>query len=83
MNAFVDHLTGMTLLQASEEEENESFNYGVCAMQGWRTEMVSPVGCVTLCGVYNLSWPLMDEHVPEIVLAWEGMTEITSCQLFW
>ncbi len=31
----------VSILQASEEEENESFNYGVCAMQGWRTEMVS------------------------------------------
>ncbi len=24
----------------SEDGENELFKYGVCAMQGWRTEMV-------------------------------------------
>ena len=28
-------------VQASEEGENANFSYGVCAMQGWRTEMVS------------------------------------------
>lgn len=27
--------------QESDEQENTDFKYGVCAMQGWRTEMVS------------------------------------------
>ena len=27
-------------LQASDQGEDDVFRYGVCAMQGWRTEMV-------------------------------------------
>jgi hypothetical protein len=27
-------------MQVSEDGENDKFLYGVCAMQGWRTEMV-------------------------------------------
>ncbi len=43
----------MTTVQASEEGENENFSYGVCAMQGWRTEMVSFTVHMpaVLCGV--------------------------------
>ncbi len=39
----------MNLLQEGEEEENADFKYGVCAMQGWRTEMV-----YTCCFVFKL-----------------------------
>ena len=29
------------VVQDAEEKENQDFKYGACAMQGWRTEMVS------------------------------------------
>jgi len=33
-------LTRAAAPQDSSEGENEQYQYGVCAMQGWRTEMV-------------------------------------------
>ncbi|CAL8469876.1 g9418 [Coccomyxa elongata] len=33
------YLSSPVTEKASEEGENENFSYGVCAMQGWRTEM--------------------------------------------
>ena len=37
-------------LQESDEQENTDFKYGVCAMQGWRTEMVSTMMHVVVLG---------------------------------
>ena len=35
--------SGHAARQDTSEGENEHFQYGVCAMQGWRTEMVRHV----------------------------------------
>ncbi len=60
----------MNLLQEGEEEENADFKYGVCAMQGWRTEMVN-----TCCFWFKLI------YAPQNKVALPCQLHVRTCNL--